>query len=157
MASGYGRSSPATKQWIFPSGSKRLAILALTDDYQIPPPLPPRKPLTAQQRQTRYQAVKLSKSKRPEYYRQLDLTNKYKRRTGGGDFTPAQWEKMKELYGHRCVYCHRKMKRLTMDHVIPISKGGPHTWENIVPACRVCNSRKHDNAAPVHQMALRLG
>jgi len=58
------------------------------------------------------------------------------------DFTRAQWEVMKQHYGHRCVYCGRKMKRLTMDHLTPISKGGNHTASNIVPACQICNSIK---------------
>ncbi|MDB4875733.1 MAG: hypothetical protein JWM41_2179 [Gemmatimonadetes bacterium] len=31
-----------------------------------------------------------------------------------------------------------------MDHVIPISRGGSHTRENVVPACRSCNSKKGD-------------
>lgn len=48
---------------------------------------------------------------------------------------------MKEAAGGRCHYCH-EFKPLTMDHVIPVSKGGPHTASNIVPACQPCNSRK---------------
>lgn len=59
------------------------------------------------------------------------------------DLTAAQWKEIKEHYGHRCVYCRRKMARLTMDHIIPLSKGGSHTASNIVPACKSCNSRKH--------------
>ena len=60
------------------------------------------------------------------------------------DFSLAQWREMKEAYGSRCVYCLRKMERLTMDHLTPISKGGSHTASNIVPACLSCNSSKHD-------------
>lgn len=59
------------------------------------------------------------------------------------DFTAEQWRQMKAHYGHSCVYCGRKMTRLTMDHIIPLSQGGNHTYSNIVPACRSCNSRKH--------------
>jgi 5-methylcytosine-specific restriction endonuclease McrA len=44
---------------------------------------------------------------------------------------------------HACQYCGSG-KRLTLDHVIPRSKGGPHTWNNIVTACESCNSRKGD-------------
>jgi 5-methylcytosine-specific restriction endonuclease McrA len=58
------------------------------------------------------------------------------------DFTPEQWASMKEAYGYRCVYCGRKMKQLTQDHIIPLSQGGNHTYSNIVPACRSCNSKK---------------
>lgn len=59
------------------------------------------------------------------------------------NLTRQQWEEIKSAYGYKCVYCGRKMKRLSMDHITPIIKGGSHTVTNIVPACRPCNSRKH--------------
>eukprot|EP00210_Caulerpa_lentillifera_P007832 g7474.t1 len=40
-----------------------------------------------------------------------------------------------------CVYCG-VTQNLTVDHVIPISKGGTNHWENVVTACRSCNNRK---------------
>ncbi|MGB3695162.1 MAG: HNH endonuclease [Spirulinaceae cyanobacterium] len=42
---------------------------------------------------------------------------------------------------HSCQYCDSK-KKLTLDHVIPRSKGGKHTWDNVVTACERCNSKK---------------
>lgn len=44
---------------------------------------------------------------------------------------------------YRCQYCGCK-KHLTLDHIIPRSKGGKHTWDNLVIACSPCNSRKGD-------------
>jgi 5-methylcytosine-specific restriction endonuclease McrA len=44
---------------------------------------------------------------------------------------------------HVCQYCGSG-KRLTLDHVIPRSKGGQHTWNNVVAACESCNSKKGD-------------
>ena len=44
---------------------------------------------------------------------------------------------------HICQYCGNT-KRLTIDHVIPRSKGGTHTWDNVVTACESCNSAKGD-------------
>jgi 5-methylcytosine-specific restriction endonuclease McrA len=44
---------------------------------------------------------------------------------------------------HSCQYCGSS-KHLTLDHVIPRSKGGSHTWDNVVTACEKCNSRKGD-------------
>lgn len=58
--------------------------------------------------------------------------------------TAVQWLFIKDLYSHRCVYCGRKMQRLTQDHIIPLSKGGMHTMDNIVSACQSCNSKKKD-------------
>jgi 5-methylcytosine-specific restriction endonuclease McrA len=44
--------------------------------------------------------------------------------------------------GHRCQYCHRDAENI--DHVVPRSRGGTHTWENVVASCRACNARKED-------------
>src|SRR5690349_12415281 len=44
--------------------------------------------------------------------------------------------------GRRCAYCARRAD--TIDHVVPRSRGGGHTWENCVAACKLCNSRKAD-------------
>jgi len=46
--------------------------------------------------------------------------------------------------GFVCAYCGTKDKRLTIDHVIPISKGGKTSFENCVAACKNCNSTKND-------------
>jgi 5-methylcytosine-specific restriction endonuclease McrA len=45
-----------------------------------------------------------------------------------------------------CQYCLTPLSatRLTLDHVIPRSKGGTDTWENLVSCCRECNHRKAD-------------
>ena len=45
--------------------------------------------------------------------------------------------------GHKCQYCDTT-KDLTLDHLIPRSKGGKSTWKNLVTACKRCNSRKGD-------------
>jgi 5-methylcytosine-specific restriction endonuclease McrA len=47
---------------------------------------------------------------------------------------------------HICQYCCNKFseKKLTVDHVIPLSKGGRHEWTNVVTACSQCNNRKGD-------------
>ena len=57
------------------------------------------------------------------------------------DFTADQWREMKQLFHGRCAYCGKKA-RLTQDHILPLSKGGNHTANNIVPACQSCNSKK---------------
>ena len=41
-----------------------------------------------------------------------------------------------------CQYCGSKTRDLTIDHVIPRHKGGRHTWDNVVSACKSCNHKK---------------
>ena len=43
---------------------------------------------------------------------------------------------------HTCQYCGSKAD--SIDHITPKSRGGQHTWENVVAACRPCNARKRD-------------
>jgi 5-methylcytosine-specific restriction endonuclease McrA len=53
---------------------------------------------------------------------------------------------------NRCQYCGAAAENI--DHVIPRSKGGPHTWENVVAACRPCNARKQDRY--LHETSFEL-
>ncbi len=55
---------------------------------------------------------------------------------------------------HHCQYCGSS-KRLTLDHVMPRSRGGQHTWDNVVIACERCNSRKGDRTPMEAGMSLR--
>ena len=54
--------------------------------------------------------------------------------------------------GHRCQYCNGPAE--SIDHVVPRSRGGGHTWENVVAACRPCNVRKRDRL--LHESGMRL-
>jgi 5-methylcytosine-specific restriction endonuclease McrA len=65
--------------------------------------------------------------------------------------TPQEWLLILEYFNYRCAYCLRSDVELTLDHVIAISRGGGHTAENVVPACRTDNCRKKDK--PVFLMA----
>jgi 5-methylcytosine-specific restriction endonuclease McrA len=55
--------------------------------------------------------------------------------------------------GHCCQYCGASAENI--DHVIPRSKGGSHSWENVVAACRPCNARKEDRRLEDTGMKLR--
>jgi len=57
--------------------------------------------------------------------------------------------------GHRCQYCGRSDLSLTIDHVMPVSRGGEDTWENLVCACVDCNNRKGDRTPEESAMPLR--
>lgn len=54
--------------------------------------------------------------------------------------------------GHKCQYCGAPAENI--DHIIPRSKGGTHTWENVVAACRPCNMRKEDRL--LHESGMKL-
>lgn len=57
---------------------------------------------------------------------------------------------------HTCMYCGKKgnPQALTLDHVIPSSRGGRNTWENLVACCQPCNRRKADRTPEEAGMAL---
>jgi len=54
--------------------------------------------------------------------------------------------------GSSCQYCGSEAENL--DHVLPRCRGGTHTWENVVAACRACNARKGDRTP--EEAGLRL-
>jgi 5-methylcytosine-specific restriction endonuclease McrA len=57
--------------------------------------------------------------------------------------------------GHACQYCGDTGETLTLDHVIPRSRGGADTWENMVTACVYCNVRKGNRKPSEARMKLR--
>ena len=65
----------------------------------------------------------------------------------------------KEIFardGHACQYCGRTGVSLTIDHIVPKSRGGDTwTWENLVTACMACNHRKGDRLPEAAGLQLR--
>lgn len=74
------------------------------------------------------------------------LAKIHKRRALVGDsienYTAQEWLELCELYGHICLCCGRNDVPMTVDHVIPLSKGGSNGIHNIQPLCGSCNSKK---------------
>ena len=78
--------------------------------------------------------------------RHSDFVGSMKRR-GETDvsYTHQDWKDTVIFFGGECAYCGRTMKkgeRLTRDHLVPVRDGGTTTLDNIVPACKHCNSSK---------------
>ncbi len=64
-------------------------------------------------------------------------------------------ERIYKRDGWRCVYCENK-KNLTIDHLIPKSRGGKNTWFNLVTCCNSCNARKGDKTPEESGMTLKI-
>jgi hypothetical protein len=56
--------------------------------------------------------------------------------------------------GNKCVYCG-STRELTIDHVLPTSRGGQNTWENLVCACVKCNTKKGNRTPEEAGMKLK--
>lgn len=57
------------------------------------------------------------------------------------DLTDRQWAALLDAWAG-CAYCGATDKPLQRDCVLPISRGGRYTFDNVVPACRSCNTSK---------------
>ena len=57
--------------------------------------------------------------------------------------------------GYTCQYCGRTDSELTMDHVVPVSRGGQTVWTNVVTACVPCNRKKANRTPEEANMHLR--
>lgn len=126
-----------------------------------------RKRVTRQRREgfDRYRNSPRGKAKRREYwlsgagkrtgqrYRQsqkgkisMAVRHERRRATFEGDVSIEEWSTILGMYtdhrGTMCAYCYEIIENPTMDHINPISGGGRHEIENVVPACGSCNSSK---------------
>ena len=72
-----------------------------------------------------------------------------KERTKARNLRKTRWWQQKTSQ-ETCYYCSQKVgyANLTMDHIIPLSRGGRSTKDNLVPCCKDCNTRKK-NSLPV--------
>lgn len=58
------------------------------------------------------------------------------------ELSADQWRAVLEFFGNRCAYCLAELLEATQDHLKPLSAGGQHHPDNVVPSCRSCNSAK---------------
>jgi len=80
---------------------------------------------------------------RPDWL--LELAQEYEaRRTRRGILNlrdSEEWKAICESFNNRCARCGEE-RPLEMDHVIPVSRGGPEEFDNIQPLCKSCNCQK---------------
>ena len=88
-----------------------------------------------------------------ERYRARERERAHRRRArkhgngGAGIVTDEEWAAILAEWDHRCAYCNEipePGKALTQDHVVPLSKGGPHDPLNVAPSCSACNLHKYN-------------
>lgn len=74
---------------------------------------------------------------------QKDLKHMAREKTKARELKNSQWWKNKIAQGI-CYYCQEKFlpEDLTMDHKIPLARGGRSTKGNVVPCCKACNNKK---------------
>jgi 5-methylcytosine-specific restriction endonuclease McrA len=58
--------------------------------------------------------------------------------------------------GFKCAYCGSDRERLTIDHIIPKSKGGKTDFENCVSSCKPCNNKKGNKTPNEARMYLKV-
>lgn len=97
----------------------------------------------------------LARRKRYKENNRLKINEQKRRRHAkiiGTKTEPVSYEKILEVYGMWCHICQEEIESKTdlhMDHVIPLSKGGTHTYTNIKPSHALCNMQKTDQILEV--------
>ncbi len=70
------------------------------------------------------------------------LASSRRRARKAGMVTTEEWKEQLNVFDHRCAYCLKKNVPLEVEHMIPLSRGGRHDIDNVVPCCAPCNLLK---------------
>jgi 5-methylcytosine-specific restriction endonuclease McrA len=94
-----------------------------------------------------YERLERCRKAKPELYRIIQKRAAHKRRAiiaNAGTYTLAELEAIKAAQDYRCLLCglYEPFIKLTVDHVVPLSKGGSNTAKNLQMLCHSCNSHK---------------
>jgi 5-methylcytosine-specific restriction endonuclease McrA len=86
---------------------------------------------------------RLAKKAHPEQRQADDERRRSRKENAEGNYSANDIKKQNKIQKGRCYYCGQK-KKLTIDHIVPLSRGGSNWPSNIVLACGSCNSKKHN-------------
>lgn len=77
------------------------------------------------------------------FFDSVDEATVKRERAKARELRKTRWWQQKTSSG-RCYYCEKKVayKNITMDHLVPIARGGRSTKDNLVPSCKECNTQK---------------
>jgi hypothetical protein len=78
-----------------------------------------------------------------QHKRVIEARRRARKRGAGGSWTVQDFERLCQSLNHCCYYCGKRCEKLTIEHRIPLSRGGSNHLSNVVPACSDCNTRKH--------------
>ena len=70
-----------------------------------------------------------------------NVKRRMKIKNSDNSLTLKQWQALCEKYQYRCLRCGEQ-KTLTIDHIVPLSRGGNNSIGNVQPLCRLCNGKK---------------
>lgn len=86
----------------------------------------------------------------PERISHLKSRAYARKRDAEGSHTLLEWNELKVKFNNLCAICYEP-KKLTKDHIIPLSKEGSDYISNIQPLCRNCNSKKYNKLNYIHE------
>lgn len=92
----------------------------------------------------------------PDKWKVANRLNRHRRRALG-NINSTEWIAKVMLLGNKCQVCYKTEPevKITIDHIIPVSKGGTNHIENLQPLCMTCNRRKHAHYDPAMLFALQ--
>ncbi len=94
---------------------------------------------------------------KPVYFQAASAAHQKKEKAKARDLRLSAWWKQ-QLGQGRCYYCEQRFKpsELTMDHVLPIARGGTSDKKNCVTSCKECNTKK-GHKLPVEMVLEKMG
>lgn len=82
------------------------------------------------------------KKRNPERFAYHEAIRRARKKQAVGSFTLEEWLAVCRYYRGMCLCCKRTDRPLTIDHIVPLSRGGSNYISNIQPLCKECNSVK---------------